>query len=226
MTPQQRAVMQQAFDAWINKCHPNGKSLADIFEPAFGMIAENAWTDAWGAALAQRRVDAPQPQQIAEPAPKCLESWWKGWNAAVKAEVDAGPVAVNMPVAPEDTVSNRREIATNPGSAIALMQGLQRKIAELESTQPAPAPTGTWTAAKDGLPADGTEVTVQMFGGQVRQVVRDGSFFGGWKQVNCAGWECMTLRKDAVTHWHPAILPRPEMTGPDDAPWMKKGDQK
>lgn len=141
--------------------------------------------------------------------------------------VDAGGVmAVNMSVAPEDTASNRREIATNPGSAIALMQGLQRKIAELKATQPAPAPAGTWTAVKDGLPADGTEVTVQMFGGQVRQVVRDGSFCGGWKQVNCAGWECVTMRKDGVTHWHPAILPRPEMTSPTDAPWMIEKESK
>lgn len=46
---------QKAFAAWVNQQHPNGKSLADVFEPAFGMIAENAWADAWQAATLTER---------------------------------------------------------------------------------------------------------------------------------------------------------------------------
>lgn len=82
------------------------------------------------------------------------------------------------------------------------------------------AAAGAWTAVKDALPAEGTEVTVRLFGGQIRQVVRDAMFCGGWKQVNCASWECVSLRKDEVTHWHPAIVARPDTSGPRDAPWM------
>lgn len=83
----------------------------------------------------------------------------------------------------------------------------------------ATATAGAWTAVKDGLPSEGAEVTVRLFGGQVRQVVRDHMFCGGWKQVNCSGWECVSMREDQVTHWHPAIVARPDMTGPSDAPW-------
>jgi len=36
-------------------------------------------------------------------------------------------------VAPEDTVSNRRAILEDPGSAIALMQGFQRRIKHMEA---------------------------------------------------------------------------------------------
>lgn len=66
-------------------------------------------------------------------------------NAAIQHYIDAQPSAA-VPEAPEDTVSNRRAIVGAPGSAIALMQGMQRRIKELEAKAP-PAPAKPLTDA-------------------------------------------------------------------------------
>lgn len=77
-----------------------------------------------------------------------------------------------------------------------------------------------WIATKEKFPEEGQEVTVRMDHGQIRQVVKDKKYAGGWKQVNCAGWECVTWHADSITHWRPEIFERPKHTGPKDAPWM------
>lgn len=77
-----------------------------------------------------------------------------------------------------------------------------------------------WIATKDEFPRDGQEVTIFMRLGQVKQVVRDEKFCGGWKQANCAGWESVAWDVGSVTHWRPEIFVRPNVTGPSDAPWM------
>lgn len=65
-----------------------------------------------------------------------------------------------VPEAPEDTVSNRRAIVGAPGSAIALMQGMQRRIKELEAKAP-PAPAKPLTDADMFWNHDDTE---QLYG--------------------------------------------------------------
>lgn len=77
-----------------------------------------------------------------------------------------------------------------------------------------------WIPAAELMPADGQEVTVMTNHGQVRQIVRDARYSGGWKQVNCQGWECVSFDPTYVTHWRADIVARPKMTGPKDAPWM------
>ena len=77
-----------------------------------------------------------------------------------------------------------------------------------------------WTATKDRLPEEGQEVTVRMNHGQIAQVVKDSHYNGGWKQVNCQGWEMVTWHADSITHWRPEVFERPSKTGPKDAPWM------
>lgn len=78
-----------------------------------------------------------------------------------------------------------------------------------------------WIDCKDRLPDEGQEVTVRMDHGQIRQVVKDKRYSGGWKQVNCFGWECVSFDAGSITDWRPEIFERPCKTGPDDAPWMK-----
>lgn len=77
-----------------------------------------------------------------------------------------------------------------------------------------------WIRTKDRLPEEGQEVTVRMSHGQIKQVVKDNHYCGGWKQVNCQGWEIVTWDAGSITHWRPEIFERPEMKGPKDAPWM------
>jgi hypothetical protein len=77
-----------------------------------------------------------------------------------------------------------------------------------------------WTKTADGYPENGREVTVRMSHGQIRQVVRDTTYSGGWKQVNCQGWECVSHDPSSITHWRPEIFERPDCKGPADAPWM------
>ena len=77
-----------------------------------------------------------------------------------------------------------------------------------------------WIATKDRMPENEQEVTIFMQPGQIKQVVRDKTFCGGWKQANCAGWELVTWHADSITHWRPDVFARPSMTGPSDAPWM------
>jgi hypothetical protein len=77
-----------------------------------------------------------------------------------------------------------------------------------------------WISVKDEMPQEGQEVTVRMDHGQIRQVVRDKKYAGGWKQVNCTGWECVAFDSEAITHWRHEIFERPYRAGPEDAPWM------
>ncbi|HBG06305.1 MAG: hypothetical protein A2075_12105 [Geobacteraceae bacterium GWC2_58_44] len=80
-----------------------------------------------------------------------------------------------------------------------------------------------WISVEDRLPKEGTEVTVYMIGGAIRQVVKD-KRFGGWKSPNCGGWQQETSA--FITHWTRAKLVRPVggswAGGPDDAPWHVK----
>ena len=78
-----------------------------------------------------------------------------------------------------------------------------------------------WTATKERMPAEGQEVTVRMSHGQIRQVVRDSKYAGGWKQANCQGWEIDSWSEDSITHWRAEVFERPKNTGPADAPWMQ-----
>lgn len=97
------------------------------------------------------------------------DSWEDGSDASWKPARDTLEAALRAalavpeaePVAPEDTVSNRRHIADAPGSAIALMQGFQRHITELETQlaapQPAPVerkPQEGWVSVSDKLPGN------------------------------------------------------------------------
>lgn len=77
-----------------------------------------------------------------------------------------------------------------------------------------------WISINDSLPDEGREVTVRIIHGQIRQVVKDSRYSGGWKQVNCYGWEAVSSCPGVITHWRPEIFERPSKTGPDDAPWM------
>jgi|GEM_PF-5614923 len=76
-----------------------------------------------------------------------------------------------------------------------------------------------WISTKDAMPDEGQEVTVRMDHGQIRQVVKDKTYMGGWKQVNCSGWECVSTYARTITHWRPEIFERPDCSGPEDAPW-------
>ena len=82
-----------------------------------------------------------------------------------------------------------------------------------------------WISTKDRLPDEGQEVTVRMRNGQINQVVKDKHYCGGWKQVNCQGWEIVTWHADSITHWRPEVISRPSNTGPADAPWMTPNDK-
>ena len=77
-----------------------------------------------------------------------------------------------------------------------------------------------WIETKERLPEEGQEVTVRMIHGQIMQVVKDKHYCGGWKQVNCQGWEIVTWHADSITHWRPEVFTRPSKNGPADAPWM------
>ena len=77
-----------------------------------------------------------------------------------------------------------------------------------------------WIDATNELPNEGLEVTVRCLHGQIKQVVKDKGYSGGWKQVNCFGWECVSFDPSFITNWRPEIFQRPKMTGPKDAPWM------
>lgn len=77
-----------------------------------------------------------------------------------------------------------------------------------------------WISTKNQLPAEGQEVTALLNHGQISQVVKDKHYAGGWKQVNCMGWESVSHYSNTITHWRPEIFVRPNKTGPDDAPWM------
>jgi hypothetical protein len=83
-----------------------------------------------------------------------------------------------------------------------------------------------WISVDDKLPKEGTEVTVYMIGGAIRQVVKD-KRFGGWKSPNCGGWEQVT--SSFITHWTRAKLKRPVggswANGPDNAPWHTEAVQ-
>lgn len=77
-----------------------------------------------------------------------------------------------------------------------------------------------WIKTEDQMPENGQEVTALMDHGQIRQIVRDTHYSGGWKQVNCQGWECVSFDPRTITHWRPEVFERPTMRGPKDAPWM------
>ena len=78
----------------------------------------------------------------------------------------------------------------------------------------------SWIKTADKMPEEGQEITARLSHGQIRQLVRDSRYSGGYKQVNCRGWECVSFDPRTVTHWRPEVFDRPEQTGPDDAPWM------
>lgn len=79
-----------------------------------------------------------------------------------------------------------------------------------------------WIKAEDQMPENGQEVTALLDHGQIRQIVRDTQYSGGWKQVNCNGWECVSFDPRTITHWRPDVFERPTMSGPKDAPWMTR----
>lgn len=63
--------------------------------------------------------------------------------AAMLSEIDELRAALaadsqQVAVPPEDTVGNRRAISENPGSAIAIMQRMMRRITELEAAPQPP----------------------------------------------------------------------------------------
>lgn len=66
-----------------------------------------------------------------------------------------------------------------------------------------------WISTKDRLPEEGQEVTARMSHDQIRQIVKDKHYCGGWKQRNCAGWEIVSYYEDSITHWRPEIFERP-----------------
>lgn len=77
-----------------------------------------------------------------------------------------------------------------------------------------------WVSVDEKFPDDGEEVTVYCCDCQVRQVVRDSKYAGGWKQPNCTGWECVSLSSHFIIHWMRHKVPRPSGSGgPKDAPW-------
>lgn len=82
-----------AFDLWVNRQHPNGKSLADVFEPAFGMIAENAWGDAWDAAIAANVA----MQALGEPSMPVIGAYAK--PLVRKADAEAALAAKDAEIA-------------------------------------------------------------------------------------------------------------------------------
>ncbi len=67
-----------------------------------------------------------------------------------------------------------------------------------------------WVSTKDGMPSEGQEVTVRMSQGQIRQIVKDASYAGGWKQRNCQGWELVSWYPESITHWRPEIFEHPD----------------
>jgi len=92
-------------------------------------------------------------------------------------------------------------------------------IAELAERRE-PGSASDWTKVAETPPAEGQEVTVRMSHGQIRQVVKDSGYSGGWKQVNCRGWECVSFDPSSISHWRSEIFARPSAIGPTDAPWM------
>ena len=77
-----------------------------------------------------------------------------------------------------------------------------------------------WISVDEMFPEDGEEVTVYGWDCQVRQVVRDSKYSGGWKQPNCTGWECVSFSSGLITHWMRHKVVRPDGSGgPKDAPW-------
>lgn len=67
-----------------------------------------------------------------------------------------------------------------------------------------------WISTQDAMPEEGQEVTVCMSHGQIRQVVKDKYYAGGWKQPNCSGWESVTLYSKGVTHWRVERIEPPD----------------
>lgn len=96
----------------------------------------------------------------------------------------------------------------------------------LEEARQEKASASGWIEATKAQPAEGQEVTVRMSHGQIRQVVKDSRYSGGWKQVNCQGWECLSFDPSSVSHWRPEIFERPSTIGPTDAPWMRAAEPK
>ena len=67
-----------------------------------------------------------------------------------------------------------------------------------------------WIKTKHQLPEDGQEVTIYMRNGQIKQVVRDTDYVGGWKQMDYQGWVFVTWNADNVTHWRSQIFDLPK----------------
>lgn len=67
----------------------------------------------------------------------------------------------------------------------------------------------SWISVEDALPAEGQEVTAYLDLGQVRQIVRDSMYSGGWRQANCTGWELVSHWPSTVKYWRAEIFERP-----------------
>jgi len=97
----------------------------------------------------------------------------------------------------------------------------QAEKADTASNSEFNEPLGTgWILTTERLPDEGQEVTIRMMHGQIKQVVKDKNYSGGWKQPNCQGWEHVSWHASTITHWRPEIFDHPTRTGPEDAPWM------
>lgn len=62
-----------------------------------------------------------------------------------------------------------------------------------------------WISTSERMPNEGEEVLVHNLG-QVRQVTRDSSWAGGFKERNCYGWQAAYSQ----SHWMPKSIKLPE----------------
>lgn len=67
-----------------------------------------------------------------------------------------------------------------------------------------------WIRVEDDLPKNGEEVLIRSMERQIRQATRDTGYSGGWKQRNCAGWECVSHCETFVTHFMRINIQQPD----------------